>query len=104
LKNLCKILNAKDPTLDCYVIGNAPRPLLSYGVKNDRSTRRTYLYVEALTKFEKEATELDLTDAYKRARPSFNGKLERTFLILKDNPGEAEEMASGANAEPVIPK
>ncbi len=83
------------------MIGNAQRPLLSYGVKNDRSTRRTLLYVEALTRFEKEASELDLTDAYARARPSFKGKLERTFLILKDNPGEAEELASGANAVPL---
>ncbi len=90
--------------MDCYVIGNSQRPLLSYREKNNRSTRRTYLYVEALTKFEKEAREFDLTDAYKRARPSFTGKLECTFMILKDNPGEAEEMASGANAEPVVPK
>jgi hypothetical protein len=61
------------------------------------------LYVEALTKFEREAAELDLTEAYKKARPSFAGKLERTFLILKDEPG-TEEVASGANAEPIVPK
>jgi hypothetical protein len=101
LKNLCKILNAKDPTLDAYVIGNAPRPLLSYGVKGQKASRRTYLYVEALAKFEKEAKELDLTEAYKRAKPGFTGKLERTFVILKDNQDEDVEMVSGSNAEPI---
>jgi hypothetical protein len=95
------VLNAKDSTLDAYVIGNAPRPLLSYGVKGQKTSRRTYLYVEALTKFEKEAKEIDLTDAYKRARPGFTGKLERTFIILKDNQDEDVEMVSGSNAEPI---
>ncbi len=101
MKNLSKILNAKDASLDTYVIGNAPRPLLSYGVKNSKATRRTYLYVDALRKFEKEAKEIDLTEAYKRARPSFTGRLERTFLILKDNEGEEEPMITGSNAEPL---
>jgi hypothetical protein len=94
-------LNAKDSTLDAYVIGNAQRPILSYGVKGQKSSRRSYLYVEALTKFEKEARELDLTEAYKRARPSFTGKLERNFIILKDNVSEDVEMASGSNTEPL---
>ncbi len=94
-------MNAKDSNLDAYVIGNAPRPLLSYGVKGQKTSRRTYLYVEALTKFEKEAKEMDLTDAYKRARPGFTGKLERTFIILKDNQDEDVEMVSGSNAEPI---
>ncbi len=98
------MLNAKDSTLDTYVIGNAQRPILSYGVKGQKSTRRSYLYVDALTKFEKEAKELDLTEAYKRARPSFSGKLERTFIILKDNVDEDVEMVSGANTEPIGPK
>ncbi len=98
---MCKILNAKDTTLDAYVIGNAQRPLLSYGKKGQKTTRRTYLYVEALSTFEKEAKELDLTEAYKRARPSFNGKLERTFLILKDTVDEDVEMVTGSNTEPI---
>jgi hypothetical protein len=101
LKGLCKVLNVKDSTLDTYVIGNAQRPILSYGVKGQKSARRSYLYMEALTKFEKEAKELDLTEAYKRARPSFTGKLERNFIILKDNIDEDVEMASGSNTEPI---
>ncbi len=85
------------------MIGNAPRPLLSYGVKGVKATRRTYLYVEALQRFEKEAREIDLTDAYKRARPAFTGKMERTFIILKDGP-EEEPMVTGSNAEPITAK
>ncbi len=98
------MLNAKDPGLEAYVIGNQSRPLLSYGPKNSRTLRRTYLYVDAIQKFETEAKELDLTEAYKKARPSFTGKLERSFILLKDNPGEEQPMeteATGANLEPI---
>ena len=106
MKSLSKVLNEKDPGLEAYVIGNATRPLLSYGPKNSRSMRRTYLYVEALQKFEKEVQGIDLTEAYKRAKPAFTGKLERSFIVLKDNPGEETEMdveqiLTGANAEPM---
>jgi hypothetical protein len=99
-------MNAKDPGLEAYVIGNSTRPLLSYGPKNSRTMRRTYLYVEALQKFEAELDGLDLSEAYKKAKPSFTGKLERTFLVLKDNPGEESAMdvdsvATGANLEPL---
>jgi hypothetical protein len=59
------------------------------------------LYVEAIRKFEKEAQEIDLTEAYKRARPAFSGKLKRTFIILKDKEGEEEPMLTGSNAEPL---
>jgi hypothetical protein len=65
--------------------------------------RRTYLYVEAIQKFGMEA-ELDLTEAYKKARPSFIGKMERSFILLKDKPGEEQPMeveATGANLEPI---
>ncbi len=51
--------------MDAYVIGNAQRPFLSYGVKGQKASRRTYLYVETLAKFEKEAKELDLTEVCK---------------------------------------
>ncbi len=57
--------------------------------------------MEALKKFEAEAKEIDLTEAYKKARPSFTGKLERTFMILKDNLGEEEPLPTGSNAEPL---
>jgi hypothetical protein len=103
LKSICKVINARDSTVDAYVIGNAQRPLLSYGVKNVKASRRTFLYVEALKRFEAEAKEIDLTEAYRRARPAFTGKLERTFIILKDGP-EDEPMVTGSNAEPVSTK
>jgi hypothetical protein len=85
------------------VIGNAPRPLLSYGTKGNKTERRSYLYVEALSKFEEEAKEMDLSEAYRRALPAFKGKLERTFVILKDN-REEDPMVTGSNAEPVKEK
>ncbi len=64
------------------------------------------MYLEALQKFEADTKNLDLTEAYKKARPSFTGKLERNFILLKDNPGEeapmdTEEVATGANTEPI---
>jgi hypothetical protein len=102
---LCKRLNDRDPGLDCYVINNAPRPVMSHGPKNSRSLRRSYLFIEALQKFEAFTKDLDLSEAYKKARPSFTGRLERTFILLKDNPGEEEPMdtaATGANLEPLF--
>jgi hypothetical protein len=100
------VLNSKDPGLEAYVIGNTTRPLLSYGPKNSRTMRRSFLYVEALQKFEAVLGELDLSEAYKKAKPAFTGKLERTFVVLKDNPGEESPMeldtvATGANLEPI---
>jgi hypothetical protein len=75
-------LNEKDPGLEAYVIGNATRPLLLYGPKNSRSMRRTYLYVEALQKFDKEVQGMDLTEAYRRAKPAFTG-IERLYLYTE---------------------
>jgi hypothetical protein len=63
------------------------------------------LFIEALQKFEAFTKDLDLSEAYKKARPSFTGRLERTFILLKDNPGEEEPMdtaATGANLEPLF--
>jgi len=55
-----------------------------------------------LRKFEKEAAEMDLTEAYKKARPAFIGRMERTFIVLKDGPGDAVDVvATGSNMEPV---
>jgi hypothetical protein len=106
LKSLCRVLNSKDPGIEAYVIGNQSRPLLSHGPKNSRTMRRTYLYVEAIQKFGMEASELDLAEAYKKARPSFVCKMERSFILLKDKPGEEQPMdvevaATGANLEPI---
>jgi hypothetical protein len=47
---------------------------------------------------------MDLSEAYRKARPGFIGRLEHTFVVLKDNPGEelpTEGVATGSNKEPV---
>ncbi len=100
-------MNSKDPGLDAYVINNQFRPVLSHGPKNSRTMRRSYLYIEAIQKFAPEPQALDLSEAYKKAKPSFTGKLERSFILLKDSPGEEEAMdldtvATGANLEPLF--
>ncbi len=69
--------------------------------------RRSYVYIDAIKKFVSDPTVLDLSEAYKKAKPAFTGKLERSFILLKDNPGEEEEMdldsiATGANLEPLF--
>jgi len=95
-------LNEKADGNDSYVITNTSRPLLSHGPKGIKGNRRTYLYVEALRKFEEEAKRMDLTEAYKRARPMYNGRLERTFAVLKDEgPGNQSGVVTGGNSEPV---
>ena len=73
---------------------------MSHGFKGTKVNRRSYLYVEAIRKFEKEVKELDLSEAYRRARPAFIGRLERTFIVLKDTVGVVVE-ASGSNMEPI---
>jgi len=94
------VLNDKSDGNDAYVITNTSRPLLSHGPKGVKGNRRTHLYVEALRKFEEKCKKIDLTEAYKRAKPMYNGRLERTFAILKDE-GTQTEMMTGANMEPV---
>ena len=89
------------------MVNNQFRPVLSHGPKNSRTLRRSYLYIEALQKFGTEPQALDLSEAYKKAKPSFTGRLERMFILLKDNPGEEEAMdldtvATGANLEPLF--
>ncbi len=88
------------------MVGNVARPVMSHGPKNSRSLRRTYMYLEAIQKFQEHTKSLDLSEAYKKARPAFTGKLERNFVLLKDGPGEELPMdtgtvATGANAEPL---
>ncbi len=67
--------------------------------------RRTYLYIDALQKFEAEIKDLDLSEAYKKALPAFAGRLERNFIVLKDGQGdtamEVDTVATGANLEPL---
>lgn len=42
---------------------------------------------------------MDLTEAYKRAKPMYNGRLEHTFVVLHEEKDVPE--ASGSNAEPI---
>lgn len=42
---------------------------------------------------------MDLGEVYKRARPMYEGKLEHTFVVLKEN--YEDEKTSGSNREPI---
>ncbi len=92
-------MNAKDPRSENFCIGNTSRPLLSCGPKGTKGGRRTYLYVESIRKFAAEVKEIDLTEAYRRARPAYEGRMEHTFIVLKE--AAHEQCASGSNQEPV---
>lgn len=94
------MLNEKSSENDAFCVTNTARPLLSFGPKGARGNRRTFLYVEALKKFEEEAKRADLAEAYKKARPMYNGRLERTFVLLRDDDSR-EEPLSGVNKEPI---
>lgn len=56
------------------------------------------MFVESLRRFKEEAKELDLSEAYKRACPMYNGRLEHTFIVLKES---QTAQCSGANKEPL---
>ena len=97
------MLSNQSATHDAYCIGNGMRPLLSYGPKDSKTGRKTYLFVEALRRYSEESRGLtahDLREAYKRARPMYSGRLEHTFIVLKDTEGLMDG-PSGANREPV---
>lgn len=55
--------------------------------------------MEALRRFKNEAKEMDLSEAYRRAKPMYNGRLEHTFVVLKE--GVNVEPGTGANSEPI---
>lgn len=82
------------------MVGNAMRPIMSYGTKNDRASRKSFLYVEAIRKFQKECRNVDFSEAYKKARPNFVGRMETNFIVLLDKEGE-ETVVSGSNAVPL---
>jgi hypothetical protein len=44
---------------------------------------------------------MNLDEAYKRARPAFIGRLERTFVVLKDEREEVDDKLTGSNMEPL---
>ncbi len=85
--------------MDAYCVSNGVRPLLSYGPKGTRVGRKTYIFTTALKTFESLLPKMDLTEAYKKARNTFAGKMEQVFVVLKE--GVYSEMMSGANAEPL---
>ncbi len=85
--------------MDAYCVANGTRPLLSYGAKGTRLGRKTFLFVAALKQWEQFHSELDLTEAYKLAKNSFNGKLEQLFVVMKE--ADQRAFASGANGVPV---
>jgi hypothetical protein len=85
--------------MDAYCVSNGVRPLLSYGAKGTRVGRKTYIFTTALKNFESLHGQMDLTEAYKKARNTFAGKMEQVFVVLKE--GVYSAMVSGSNGEPL---
>lgn len=84
--------------MESFCIGNTSRPLLSYGPKGTKGNRKTFLFVESLKRFKVESKEMDLTEAYRKAKPMYEGRLEHTFVVLKEG---VEPTATGSNQEPL---
>jgi len=93
------VISSKSATQDAYCITNANRPLLCVGAKGNKGGRKTYLYVEAICKFTDEVREMNLEDAYKLAKNAFTGRMEHTFIVLKEE--ESRPAVTGANMMPV---
>ncbi len=92
------MIKQQSPTMDAYCVANGVRPLLSYGAKGTRIGRKTFLFVQALRQWESLIPQMDLTEAYKRARNTFAGKMEQLFVVLKEDGGNP---ASGSNNLPL---
>ena len=104
LRALSKVLNEKNDGNDAYCITNTSRLLLCVGLKGGKGNRRTYLYVEALRKYSEDIAKADLVEAYRKAKPMYDGRLERTFVVLKEESdlnGVRPYPLSGSNQEPV---
>ena len=101
MKLLAKRISETDKANDAYCITNAARPLLSYGPKESKGNRRTFVYVEALRRFVQELKGLDLTEVYKRARHVYGGRMQHTFAVLKEDGPDTNIELTGANAEPM---
>jgi hypothetical protein len=84
--------------MDAYCVQNGARPLLSYGAKGTRVGRKTFLFVAALRQWESLHEKMDLTEAYKRAKNSFKGKMEQLFVVLRESDGTP---LTGSNQVPV---
>jgi hypothetical protein len=99
LRSLSEVIKTQNPKIDAYCVANGIRPLLSYGAKGTRVGRRTFLFVAALKQWENLHHLMDLTEAYKRAKNSFKGKMEQLFVVLKEV--DPNSVVSGANQVPV---
>ena len=98
MKSLSEAIKAQNTTMDAYCVQNGVRPLLSYGAKGTRVGRKTFLFASALRQWEHLHDRLDLAEAYKKAKNTFNGKLEQLFVVLKE--GRSEHL-TGVNQIPV---
>jgi hypothetical protein len=85
--------------MDAYCVANGVRPLLSYGAKGTRAGRKTYIFTSALKNWESLHSKMDLSEAYKKARNTFAGKMEQVFVVLKE--GVYSEMVTGSNQQPL---
>jgi hypothetical protein len=87
--------------MDAYCVANGMRPLLSYGAKGTRVGRKTFIFVAALKQWESLLEQMDLAEAYKRAKKLFVGKMEQLFVVLKEEGVGSMQQLSGANRIPV---
>lgn len=85
--------------MDAYCVANGTRPLLSYGAKGTRVGRKTSIFVPALKQWEHLHEQLDLNEAYKRAKKLFVGKMEQLFVVLKEEGVGTQGQLSGANRQ-----
>ena len=99
MKSLAKVLSSKDAQTDAYCITNSTRPILSVGPKGSKGGRKTYLFAESIKRFPEEICQADLSEAYKRAFPMFKGRMEHTFIVLKEI--DSVPVSSGANNVPI---
>jgi hypothetical protein len=81
-------------------VANGARPLLSYGAKGTRVGRKTFLFAQALRQWESLHSQMDLSEAYKRAKQNFAGKMEQMFVVLKEDV-DVTGVASGSNQVPI---
>ena len=86
--------------MDAYCAANGARPLLSYGAKGTRVGRKTFLFAAALRQWEHLHDQMDLTEAYKKAKKNFTGKMEQLFVVLKEGV-ELSDLPAGTGANRV---
>jgi len=100
LKSLSEVIKAQGTAMDAYCVQNRARPLLSYGAKGTRVGRKTFLFAAALRQWEHLHEQMDLVEAYKKAKKNFTGKMEQLFVVLKEGV-EIDDLAAGTGANRV---